>query len=187
MLNFKLQLEYLGLAESQIEILASVFTEEIVIEKGDFFIKSNEVCKTFGIIISGMCRFYYDTENGDVTRWVCFENDFLVSLSSFISQKPSAENIQAIKQTRILITTKEQFDNLYNEHEFIRNLWVKQIEYNYIGMENRVFNLIAMNAEDRYSWMLENQPKFNLQVPDKYIASMLGINPRHLSRIRGNK
>jgi CRP/FNR family transcriptional regulator, anaerobic regulatory protein len=187
MSNLNIRLKHFGLSNEQIEIFKSIFTEEIVLEKGDFYIEAGEISKNLGFILSGMCRFYYDTENGNITRWVGLENDFLVSLSSFISQNPSVENIQAIKQTRILVTTKQKFDELYNNHEFIRQLWVKQIEYNYIGMENRVFNLIAMNAEERYNWMLKNQPQFNLQVPDKYIASMLGIKPRHLSRIRNNK
>lgn len=187
MLQFKLYLQSLGLTQKEIDLFSSIFTDEIVLEKGDFFIKSHEISKTIGFIIYGMCRFYYDTENGDITRWVCLENDFVVSLSSFISQEPTIENIQAIKPTKILITTKEKFDDLYRKQEFVKNMWIKQIEHNYIGMENRVFNLIAMTAEERYNWMLKYQPKFNLQVPDKYIASMLGINPRHLSRIRGNK
>ena len=177
----------IGLTETQSEKLGSIFKESILLEKGGFFHKKNQTCQKLGFIVDGMCRYYYDTEKEEVTRWVALKNEFVTSLSSFISQNKSQEIIQAIQPTEILIATRQDWQDLYKEEEFVRQLWVKNIEDNYLGMENRVFNLIAMTAEDRYKWMLKNQPKFNQFVPDKYVASMLGIEPRHLSRIRAKR
>jgi hypothetical protein len=42
----------------------------------------------------------------------------------------------------------------------------------------------AMTAEERYSKMLERQPKLIQEVPQRHIASFLGIAPQSLSRIR---
>ena len=177
----------IGLTESQSEKLGSIFKESILLEKGGFFHKKNKVCRKLGFIVKGMCRYYYDTEKEEVTRWVSLKNEFVTSLHSFISQDKSQEYIQAIQPTEILIATRQDWEDLYKEEEFVRQIWVRNIEDNYIGMENRVRNLIAMTAEERYQWMLKNQPKFNQFVPDKYVASMLGIEPRHLSRIRAKR
>ena len=177
----------IGLTEPQSEKLGSIFKETVFIEKAGFFYKKNQICKKLGFIINGMCRYYYDTEKEDVTRWVALKDEFVTSLSSFISQDRSQENIQAIQPTEMLIATRQDWQDLYKEEEFVRQLWVRNIEDNYLGMENRVFNLIALTAEERYKWMLKNQPRFNQFVPDKYIASMLGIEPRHLSRIRAKR
>jgi CRP/FNR family transcriptional regulator, anaerobic regulatory protein len=175
----------LGLSDEQAMIVCSIFNEELVAEKGDYFLKAGQTCNIIGFITSGMCRYYYDTDKEEITRFVSFENEFITSLS-FIMGIPTLENIQFIKSSNLLIASKEDWQRLYKEHEFVRNFWTKIIESNYIGMENRVFNLIALNAEERYDWMLKNQPKFNQFVPDKYVASILGIQPRHLSRIRAN-
>lgn len=176
-----------GLEKSQVQIFASIFRKKVVLEKGDIFIKEGKVCKELGFITKGMCRHFYNTQNDEVTRWVVLENEFITSLSSFITQKASDENIQAIKPTELLIASKKDWEHLKAEHEFVRTLWTETIEENYVGMETRVFNFIALSAEERYNWMLEHQPKFNTYVPDKYVASMLGIKPRHLSRIRTKK
>jgi len=177
----------IGLTESQSEILGSIFKESILLEKGGFFHKKNQICRKLGFIVKGMCRYYYDTEKDEVTRWVSLKNEFVTSLHSFISQDKSQEYIQAIQPTEILIATRQDWEDLYKEEEVVRQIWARNIEDNYLGMENRVRNLIAMTAEERYQWMLKNQPKFNQFVPDKYIASMLGIEPRHLSRIRAKR
>jgi len=177
----------IGLSISQVEKLSEIFDKRIKLKKDELFHKENHTCSRLGFIVNGMCRHFYDTEKTEVTRWVALPNEFVTSLGSFITQLPSRECIQAIKPTELIVANKQDWQNLYNKEEFVRQLWVKNIESNYVGMENRVFNLIAKTAEERYEWMLNNQPQFNQYVPDKYVASMLGILPRHLSRIRARR
>ncbi len=177
-------LAQLGLTPEQARILSDQFTSSVTLSPGDFFLKEGKTCHHIGMVTRGMCRYYYHTAEGQVTRWVSLQDDFITSLTSFITQLPSQENIQAMKETEILLMPRERWLAVYEQHEFIRRFWTKNIEANYIGMEQRVFNLIAKPAEARYAWMQEHQPRFIQEVPDKYLASMLGINPRHLSRIR---
>ncbi len=177
----------LGLTESQAKIMAEGFVSQKKLRSGKLFVKAGQVCTEIGIITKGKCRFYYNTKDGEVTRWIALTNDFVASLSSFISQQPAPENIQAMEATEMLIMPRATWLALYDQHEFIRNMWTRFIEANYVGMEERVFNLIAKSAEERYQWMQQHQPGFIQEVPDKYLASMLGVHPRHLSRIRAQR
>jgi len=177
-------LTQLGLTASQAQLLGEQFVSEKKLETGDFFLQEGKTCNEIGIVTKGMCRHYYNTTDGEATRWVALTHTFVTSLRSFIMEIPSVENIQAMEETRIAIMPRANWKALYNEHEFIRTFWTKTMEANYIGMEERVFNLIAKSAEERYNWMQKNQPRFIQEVPDKYLASMLGTHPRHLSRIR---
>lgn len=140
-----------GLTETQANKINSIFNKVIVIEKDEFFHKENQICDKIGFIVDGMCRYFYHTEKEDVTRWIGLKNEFVTSLSSFITQNPSLENIQAIKKTKIFVASKKNWEKLYLDNDFVRQLWVKSIENNYIGIENRVFNLIAVTAEERYT------------------------------------
>jgi len=173
-----------GLSPHESEILGAQFTNQKKLAAGKFFLKEGKICGEIGIVVKGMCRHYYNTADGEVTRWVALGGTFVTSLKSFIQQVPAVENIQAMEGTEIVIMPRANWLSVYEQHEFIRNYWTRSIEENYIGMEERVFNLIAKTAEERYYWMLENQPRFIQEVPDKYLASMLGTHPRHLSRIR---
>jgi CRP/FNR family transcriptional regulator, anaerobic regulatory protein len=51
-------------------------------------------------------------------------------------------------------------------------------------MEKRVFEMIALTAEQRYEILLKERPDLIQRVPLQYLASMLGISPETLSRIR---
>lgn len=178
----------LGLTQAQTEKIASIFSEELLIEKNGFFLREGSICRSVGFIAEGMVRYFYTVEKGEeITRWIGLPGDYITSLSSFITQTPSHENIQAIKPSRIVFTSFEKWNRLFQEEEFVRNFWLKEIESNYIGLETRVYNLIALDAKKRYEWLFSNQPHFIKSVPDKYLASMIGIKPRHLSRLRGKK
>lgn len=174
----------IGFNENQSKIIADAFNKELILEEGEYFIKEHDVCSRIGFLVSGICRHFYNTSDEQITRWVVLPGNFITSLSSFIKQSPSNENINALKKTVLLTISKSDWELLYKENEFVRNIWLNNIEQNYLGMEERVFNLIAKSAEDRYKWLLERYPEMNLQIPDKYLASILGIHPRHLSRVR---
>ncbi|MGF1638923.1 MAG: Crp/Fnr family transcriptional regulator [Cyclobacteriaceae bacterium] len=176
-----------GFTKDQAEILTEHFSLSKKIAEGDYFLLQGHKCQHIALILKGQFRYFYNTQAGDITRWISLQGDFMTSLASFIQGKPAVENIQAIKESEIVMISKSAWLELSSKHEFLRQFWLRTIEYNYIGMEERVFNQIALSADERYRWMLDHYPRFNQEVPDKYIASMLGITPRHLSRIRAQK
>ena len=52
-------------------------------------------------------------------------------------------------------------------------------------MQRRVIMLISASAKDRYELFLETYPQIPNRVPQRMIASYLGITPEALSKIRG--
>lgn len=177
-----------GLDQNQALQIISLFKTEVIIKRNDFWLKENTLCQHLGFITEGMCRHFYISDNGDeITRWVSLENEFITSLGSFIKKTKTNENIQAITPTKILVAQKEDWDVFCKDHEFARIFWTRAIEEYLIGMEERVFSLIALNAKNRFEYLRNCYPKLVMNVPDKYLASILGIKPRHLSRLRAAK
>jgi len=154
------------------------------LKKDAFFVREGQVCRKIAFVIKGMMRHYYLTEKGDITRWVTLENNFATSLYSFILQKPSFENLQAIQDSELIILPHSAWEALMKEQTVFKEIWTKHMEENYLGMEERVFYLISKSAEERYHHLLKSNPEFIQKVPLIFLASMLGTTPRHLSRIR---
>lgn len=154
------------------------------LKKGEYFLKEGQVCKKIGFLNAGLIRHYYTTGDNEVTRWMSLPNDFTTSLRSFILQKPSIENLQAVADCELITFDRKAFDHLIEKNESFKTFYIKTLEYNYITIEDRVFSLIEKSAEERFQWMAKTQIRFIQQVPVMYTASMLGITPRHLSRLR---
>jgi CRP-like cAMP-binding protein len=156
----------------------------IELGKNEFLLKEGQICQYIYFINFGIVRHYYLTERNEVTRWISMANDLTSSLQSFISKVPSKENLQTVNECEIVQLDQKAFDYLISSNTGFKSLWIKILEYNYLTIENRVFSLIEKSAEERFIWMINNYPRFILQIPVMYTASMLGITPRHLSRLK---
>ena len=177
-------LDFFTEAELQEAMEAATFH---IIPKGQIHINQGEVCKDVLFIKKGLMRsFYYNSESEEVTYCFSFENAFFTAYSSWIQQKPSPENIQAITDTEVYIIKRHDVlrlqENSINWQKFFRT----QAEGAYISLENRIMILQRESAEKRYEDLLEKHPEYLQQIPLNYLASYLGITQRHLSRIRQN-
>lgn len=159
--------------------------ERKTLSKNDFFVREGEKCKDIAFIESGIFRSYYVSGDGkDMTYCFRFPNDLLGSYSSFISGKPSMENMQAISEAEVLTVRKEEIERLVHENPRWTTFLKIIAEQEYLELEKRFFQLQRDNAATRYRLLIENRPNYIQDIPLQYLASYLGITQRHLSRIR---
>jgi hypothetical protein len=67
----------------------------------------------------------------------------------------------------------------------LKDFYIGLLEWQIGCIDNSRFDLITLNAEQRYQKLLEEEPELLQRIPLQYLASILGVTPRHLSRIRG--
>ena len=156
----------------------------VQLKKGSFFQKEGTVCKKIAFLVKGKIRHYYNIDGKEHTRWVSFENNFVTSFASFITQQAGFDTLECIESCELYSASKVDFSKLKNTFPEISHLWTLALEKEMVGYEHRVFQLISNDAEKRYLNLLELYPQFVHEIPQKYLASMLGIELRHLSRIR---
>jgi len=155
------------------------------LKKGDFLIKEGYTCKEIAFVVSGLFRSYYYSSSGEeVTYCFTFSNSFAGAYSSFLAQKKTVENIQALTDSVLFTISRDDIVRLekssYNWLKFFKVI----AEQEYIAMEKRIFILQKETAEKRYEDLIVNQPDFLQLIPLSYLSSYLGITQRHLSRIR---
>jgi hypothetical protein len=54
----------------------------------------------------------------------------------------------------------------------------------FLRKSEREFELLGLDAKARYDVFLRKFPGLSARVPDRHVASYLGITPVHLSRLR---
>ncbi len=154
-------------------------------KKDDYFIKAGKTCDWIAFIHSGVVRnYYYSSKGEEITYCLTFPNKFITAYSSFILNKQTFENIHAISNVEAFIICQKDYGKLIDSS----TAWLKFskhfAEQSYVLMEDRLLTLQMESAEKRYSNLVNNYPEYIEHVPLKYIASYLGVTPRHLSRLR---
>ncbi|WP_348799936.1 Crp/Fnr family transcriptional regulator [Flavobacterium adhaerens] len=155
------------------------------LKKGDFLIKENQVCNEIVFVKSGILRsFFIDSKEEQVTNCFTFENEFMTAFSSFITQKPTDENIQTITDSELEVIDKYAVEELYNSSFRWADIGRKIAENEVVNLHNRIASLQKNTPTERYEALFVNKQKYIQHIPLVYLASYLGISTRHLSRIR---
>lgn len=175
----------INIDKKSLESIVSAF-EIQTIKKGEFFLKSGKICRKMAFIESGYLRMFDIADGKEITFWIGSNGKFITSLSSFVFESENFWNIQAVTDCDILVISKEkhfelckqqpkwlEFDNLLLAHSFAL-------------LEKSMFSQLHTTAQQRFENLLKEEPALFNHVPLQHIASMLGITPESLSRLRKN-
>ncbi|MBN1769271.1 MAG: Crp/Fnr family transcriptional regulator [Prolixibacteraceae bacterium] len=167
----------------EIEICKSLFKETIV-KRGDFFIRAGEVSKYIGFISEGLVRYFVYKNDTESTLEFSSEGEFIVEYESFLEKTKCIQNIQALEDTKMLITDHQGLQTLYNTIENSETIGRQIIEYRFKHLMKQLLSIYMHNPEERYLHFMKTFPDLIQRVPQYYIASYVGVKPESLSRIK---
>lgn len=158
--------------------------EQVAYAKNDFLVTEGKTCRYLYFLQQGALRGFYNLDGKEITHWFAFEEDFVTSFHSFITQQPAVENLQALEASILYRLSKDKLNTLLNEHHEIERLVRIAYEKYYIRLEERFVNAHFKTATERYQDLLQQTPHILERVPLGFIASYLGISQETLSRVR---
>ncbi|SDS35212.1 cAMP-binding domain of CRP or a regulatory subunit of cAMP-dependent protein kinases [Formosa sp. Hel1_31_208] len=157
-----------------------------VIQKKDIFLKINTVENHISFIESGVVRLFIPKENPEkeITFGFSFKDQFISAYDSFLTQTPSAYQLQALTETTILSITYDDLQAVYKTTQIGNLIGRLTAERLFLLKSKREQNLLNLTAEERYMKLFKERPELIKVIPLKYISSYIGVTAQALSRIR---
>lgn len=174
---------YFGVPQGDMEKIIPFF-QRTTLAKGEYFLKAGRICDKLSFHTSGLLRIYAEAGDKEITQWISYKGYFITDLSGIIFDKPSKWNIVALADCEFYTIDKKDYNNIGQyipQWHFLEKLFIARC---FTLLEDRVFNLLSMTAEQRYKSMQEQHGALFNQVPLQYLASMMGMTPETLSRLR---
>ena len=175
--------ETLGFTEEEFLIIQDFFVRKNI-PRGEFFLKEGEYVRQIGFVEKGILREFLFRNDKEVTKWFSTSGHFAVDLSGFLFSQPSKVSYQALEDVEVLTLSKENYDRISQEVPRWATLEKAFLTTCFAILEDRVITHLSMNAEERYNHFFSIHPELFNQVPLNYLASMLGMTPETMSRIR---
>tara|TARA_B100000767_G_scaffold97041_1_gene93150 strand:+ start:239 stop:814 length:576 start_codon:yes stop_codon:yes gene_type:complete len=169
--------------DSEWLVISKDFIEK-KIEKGDFLIEEGEYCNYVGFIDQGLLSYYYLVDGKKYIRGFFFDNDFISSYTSFLTNEKSKSYIEALENTSITLIHKDKLSQLYQKNSKFQQLGRMFTELLFMLVSEKYEDLLLKSPEERYLNLIENRSNVIQSIPQYLIASWLGITPEALSRIR---
>ena len=170
-------------SKEELAIIRQAFSEASL-AKGKFFSKQKRVCQKLAFVQTGYLRVYLETGDQEVTQWITSPGYFITDLSSFVFGVEGRWNIQALTDCTLLEISKSAHDELCQQLPAWKDLYNFFIVKCFTLLEDRIFNHLHMSTDERFKHLMETQPELFNVVPLQYLASMLGMTPETLSRLR---
>jgi CRP-like cAMP-binding protein len=158
--------------------------ERRVYRKRALLHKVGDICRFMAFIESGTVRIFHISRGVDYTSKIYFENGWVTDFPSFTSGLPGQFGLQALEETVVTMVQKEKLEAAYRQFPALETIARITTEKVLLRTAETALFLSSDKPEDRFRRLLAEQPNLFQRVPQKYIASLLGISPESLSRIR---
>ncbi|MGB3946549.1 MAG: Crp/Fnr family transcriptional regulator, partial [Bacteroidia bacterium] len=157
------------------------------IKKKQFFLHEKQIAKETAYVLNGCLRSYSIDNNGfEHVLQFAPQGWWITDMYSFISQKEGYLNIDALEDTEVLLLTRESqlalFDHLPQLERYFRILTEKAL----VSNQQRLMDNLSLTAKQRYRNFCKTYPTLINVLPQKQIASYIGVTPEFLSKMRSN-
>jgi CRP-like cAMP-binding protein len=153
-------------------------------EKNELLLRAGEVENFMYFLVDGVTRIFQYKNDIEYTLRFNFPIAPFNSYASFITQTPSLINVEALTDIKILRVSYSDMQSLYEESKMAERLGRRLIELLYVQREIKELQMHSKTAEDYYCELLNANDSLVQHIPQKHLASYLGITPESLSRIR---
>ena len=136
------------------------------------------------IILDGLVRGYYiDADGNDISRGFA-SNGGLCMDESVMGYSEYICMWETLEESTLMLFDVQDFKLLIMSREDLKTLWIQLLEGGLRYKMYRENGFLVETATERYLHFKRLYPKLCERIPQKHIATYLGIAPESLSRIR---
>lgn len=160
------------------------------IEKKEFksksiILKSGECATATYFVLEGLIRNYTIDAHGNEHHLSFAGPDWWITdMYSFFGDKPAISNIETILDTGVYIFTKEIMESFFDKIPKMERFFRILSQNALVSNQQRILDKLTLTAEERYIHFIEKYPQIHKQIPQKQIASFIGVTPEFFSKMK---
>jgi CRP/FNR family transcriptional regulator, anaerobic regulatory protein len=174
-----------GFTDTEARTIAGTFVPRSL-KRGELFVEEGKTARHMAFVETGFLQYYINLDGEEKTTYTAGPHSFVASLVSFLRQVPARENIRAIMDTTLWLLEFNRLKELQQGIPSFNAFYVGILEWQICCIDESRLDALVLTARERYEKMMAKEPALIQQIPLQYLASILGVTPRHLSRIRKN-
>jgi CRP-like cAMP-binding protein len=147
--------------------------KRIEVKKGDVLQRKGDLNSKVYQVESGLLRSFSIDDNGKEHIFMFAPENWIIG-DNVPPDKPAELFIDVLEDS-IIIQKEKDVDSITDTKKLLNRLDV---------LQKRIIMLMSASAIERYEHFVATYPKITQRVPQKMIASYLGITPEGLSTVK---
>lgn len=175
------------LTAQEFEVVGAAFTP-LSLQSGEYLQRAGEVARHAVFVAQGCLRSYViDADGKEHVVQFAPEEWWLADANSLRNQTPSQYFIDAIEASDVLLVDGPGHDALVERVPGYAAAFRVGLQRHIAAKDERIVRSLSATAEERYLDFLRMYPSIASRVPQRMLASYLGVSPETVSRIRKNR
>ncbi|MEL6676818.1 MAG: Crp/Fnr family transcriptional regulator [Bacteroidota bacterium] len=175
---------HIKFSDESYDLLINIATERKA-GKNQLIFHPNKPTNKILFLKKGLLRGYRIIDGKEHTHHFYFANWFVTDFSSFLTEEPSHIYIEAIEDSAFFEFQKQDLLNLYATSHQLETLGRIIAERAYLATVQKLENMQLLTLTEKYQLLMKTHPSLIQRVPQKQLASYLGVSEQSLSRIKG--
>lgn len=148
-------------------------------------LNAGEICKHSYFVNYGILRSFTINDNivEHVLSFAC-EGWWIGDMYSLLSQKPGNLFIEVLEDAEVVLLSKENQEELYHQIPKLERFFRIIVENSLVSYQERLMDNLSLTAEERFDKFCKKYPTLIQKVPQKQIASFIGVTPEFFSKMK---
>jgi len=179
--------KHISLTKEQENYFLSLLKNKKV-RKKLFLSQEGDISKGSFFVTEGILRSYTVDKNGfEHVLQFAPPGWWMADMYSLITQQPGSLSIDAVEDSDVLLLPKQELDKLYNEIPAFERFFRILAENALVTFQQRLIDNLSLTAKERYENFCKRYPLLIERLPQKQVASYIGVTPEFLSKMLKSK
>ncbi len=154
------------------------------LKKKTFLYQEGEV-QDYVVFVNGGCLRSYSIDDNGVEHILQFAPSgwWIADMQSLLNATPASFNIDAIEDSELILLKQSEINELYRTIPQLERYFRILAERALATAQQRLADALSLTAAERYSNFCQRYPSLIQTLPQKYVASYIGITPEFLSKM----
>ena len=148
-------------------------------------VNAGEISQYSFFVNWGLLRSFNINDNivEHVLSFAC-EGWWIGDMYSLISQKPGNLFIEVLEDAEVVLLSRENQNELFSQIPKLERFFRILTENSLVAHQERLMDNLSLTAEDRFDKFCKRYPTIIQRVPQKQIASYIGVTPEFFSKMK---
>jgi CRP-like cAMP-binding protein len=160
------------------------YIEVRTFKKKGIITQNGEVENYMNFVGNGLVRKFFIKDQSEIITQISREGQIIHCQESFYSRTPSEYVVEAIEPTSLLSISHANLEHIFASDATLERMGRLIVTYIMVLNERWQMSLLKLSPRERFLQFVQNNSELMQRVPQKYLASLLNIQPETFSRFK---